>query len=98
MEFSSILFEMALVKLTANLQKYFPKREIEVEAGNLRELLRKMDEIEPRFSHYIVDDQSHVRRHVNIFIDGRLLEDKTRLDTAIDGRATVHIMQALSGG
>lgn len=88
---------MVQVKLTANLQKYFPKQELEVEAGNLRELLRKMDEIQPGFSAYIIDEHG-VRRHVNVFIDGRLIIDKNRLDHSLKEGSTVHIMQALSGG
>lgn len=89
---------MVQVKLTANLQKYFPKQELEVEAGNLRDLLRKMDDIQSGFSHYVIDEQNRIRKHVNVFINGRLIIDKNRLDHSFDKGSTIHIMQALSGG
>lgn len=88
---------MAKVTLTANLQKYFPVRELELEASSVIELLRKMDERRPQFSHYILEDDSRVRKHVNIFVDGDLL-DKANLKQRLEKSSHVHIMQALSGG
>lgn len=88
---------MIKVILTANLQKYFPKRQLELQAQTVLDLLQKMDQIEPRFSSYILEDDNSVRRHVNIFIDGNLLP-KNQTNQTLKSGQTVHIMQALSGG
>lgn len=89
---------MVKVVLTANLQKYFPESKFETEANSLKDLLRKMDERRPLFSTYIIEDNGSIRKHVNIFIDGEVLSDKSHTDVQLKSGSQVHIMQALSGG
>jgi sulfur-carrier protein len=88
---------MIKIILTANLQKYFPQNQLELSANSVFELLQKMDQIQPRFSSYILEDDHSVRKHVNIFIDGKLLP-KNQTQQSLKPGQTVHIMQALSGG
>lgn len=88
---------MVKVQLTANLQKYYPQPQFEMESHSLLELLQKMDEVRPHFSSYVLEDNKHVRKHVNIFINGELLP-KNKTDRSLKNGDTVHIMQALSGG
>jgi sulfur-carrier protein len=85
------------VVLTTNLQKYYPEREFQTSARTVREVLAKMDEVRPRFTSYILEDDSTVRRHVNLFLNGQLLP-KNELNRAVKSGDTLHIMQALSGG
>lgn len=85
------------VQLTANLQKYYPKARFQTQAKDVLDLLRQMDAVEPRFSHYILEDDGKVRKHVNIFIDGELLP-KSDTRRPLQPTCKVHIMQALSGG
>ena len=89
---------MIRVVLTSNLQKYYPERDFEIEAHNLLDLLVKMDKTRPLFSAYIIEDDKAVRRHVNIFVNGVVLKDKSRLTDTLKDGTTIHIMQALSGG
>lgn len=88
---------MIKVHLTANLQKYYPVNQFEVEAKTVMDLLQKMDQVQKLFSTYILDDDKSVRKHVNIFINGELLPKKETTRALKDG-STIHIMQALSGG
>ncbi|MGE0633873.1 MAG: MoaD/ThiS family protein [Pseudobdellovibrionaceae bacterium] len=88
---------MVKVQLTANLQKYYPQAQFEMDANSVLDLLSKMDLVQKQFSTYILEDDKSVRKHVNIFIDGKLLP-KTETKTALKNGSTVHIMQALSGG
>ena len=64
---------MVKVHLTSNLQKYFPKSKLEIDADTILDVLQKMNQIAPRFSSYILEDDNSIRKHVNIFIDGELL-------------------------
>ena len=88
---------MVKVSLTANLQKYFPKRDVDIDAETVLDLLHKMDELRPQFSHYILEDDARIRKHVNIFVDGELL-GKSDIRQKLKNGTRVHIMQALSGG
>ncbi len=88
---------MVKVVLTANLQKYYPEREFQIEARSVREVLEKMDQTRPLFSRYVLEDDATVRRHVNLFLNGQLLP-KDQVRTAVKNGDILHIMQALSGG
>jgi sulfur carrier protein ThiS len=39
-----------------------------------------------------------VRHHVAIFVDGRSIRRKDRLDDPLGADAEIHVLQALSGG
>lgn len=73
---------MAHVVLTANLKQYFPKDQIEVEANTILEVIQKMEELLPHFQSYILEDGLSVRKHVNIFLNGSLI-DKSKTDTTL---------------
>lgn len=86
------------VRLTANLQRYYPTPVFEIEAASVAEILKKMDEVRPHFSHYILEDNGAIRKHVNIFVDGEVVRDKSTAQIVLQPGSEVHIMQALSGG
>lgn len=88
---------MIKVVLTANLQKYYPKREFTIEASDLSQLLQKMDQERAGFSAYVLEDNRQIRKHVNFFVNGTMIE-KDKIKTPLKSGDTVHIMQALSGG
>jgi hypothetical protein len=46
----------------------------------------------------VLDDQSALRRHMTIFVDGQMIRDRARLADAVGERSTIHVFQALSGG
>lgn len=88
---------MIKVFLTANLQKYYPVSQFEADAGSLSQLLAIMDAERPQFSSYIVEESGTVRKHVNVFVNGKLIP-KMAAGREIPPGSEVHIMQALSGG
>lgn len=85
-------FDMVQVKLAAGLKKMFPAHESDVDAANLRDLLRRLDEIQDGFSSRIVDEQGRIRPEMNVFINGRLVIDKHRLDHFFEDGSTIHFM------
>jgi molybdopterin synthase sulfur carrier subunit len=46
----------------------------------------------------VLDDQAALRRHMTIFVDGRMIRDRTRLADAVTDTSTIYVFQALSGG
>lgn len=90
---------MAHVQFTRHLSLHFPAlRDMDVEAATLAEVVARLDEIHPGLAGYLTDDRGGLRRHVNIFINDRLLEDRAALRDRVTGEDSVFIMQALSGG
>jgi sulfur carrier protein ThiS len=90
---------MARLVFTANLLPYTRGlREIEVRGARVSDLLGNLDAALPGIRHYLVDDQGSLRRHVNVFVDGRPVADRARLADRIEERSVVHLLQALSGG
>jgi molybdopterin synthase sulfur carrier subunit len=47
---------------------------------------------------YVLDDAGAVRKHVALFVDGDLIDDRTTLTDPVGDHSTIHVFQALSGG
>lgn len=91
---------MQIIKFTQALKRFYPELgEIEMEAANLTEMLDALEVQFKGIKNYIVDDQGVLRQHVNIFVNGKMLEDRDGLSDSIsDEDCEIFIMQALSGG
>jgi hypothetical protein len=46
----------------------------------------------------VLDDQSALRKHMNIFVDGNRVKDRIRLSDPVPDNGEVYVIQALSGG
>lgn len=64
----------------------------------LPEVFKEIESIYPGLQSYVLDEQGSLRRHVNIFIDGRMISDRNNLSDVINAGSEIYIMQALSGG
>jgi len=89
---------MARVVFTSNLQRHLRCPETTVSAGTLRAVLVQVFDAHPQARGYVLDEQGHLRKHVTIFIDGRRVRDRERLDEAVGESSEVYVMQALTGG
>jgi len=90
---------MPRVILTTNLRRYTGGvTETEAAGERVGDLLHDLDRRIPGIRHYLVTDQGILRQHVNIFVDEELVADRVGLTDAVAPGATVHILQALSGG
>ena len=90
---------MPTIKFTYALKRFYPGlKEVIVAADTVADIVRKLDEIYPRMSTYIVDERGALRKHVNIFIGNTIIEDKVSLADKVREDDEVYIMQALSGG
>lgn len=90
---------MPTVKFTYALKRFYPNlKDLSVSETSLPEILRKVEGAHPGIQDYIVDERGALRKHVNIFIDGELIEDRETLSDKLSEYSEVYIMQALSGG
>ena len=89
---------MALIRFTENLQRHIHCPDCQVAGTTLGEALNHVFEQHPRLRSYILDDQGRLRKHIAVFVDGRMLKDKTQRDLPINSDTTIDVIQALSGG
>lgn len=90
---------MPTVKFTYALKRFFPQlKDTTAKGHTLSNVLAEIDKAYPGIRSYVLDEQGQLRKHVNIFIDGNLLKDRTLLSDAFGENSEIYIMQALSGG
>jgi sulfur-carrier protein len=89
---------MAKVIFTPNIQRHIVCPDAQVAGHTVREVLEKVFDGNPQARAYVLDDQSGLRKHMTIFVDGRMIRDRARLADEVDESSTVYVFQALSGG
>jgi sulfur-carrier protein len=89
---------MATVVFTQNIQRHVVCPDAEVEGSTVRQVLEKVFADNPQARSYVLDDQAALRRHITIFVDGRMIGDRARLSDAVGRTSKVYVFQALSGG
>jgi molybdopterin synthase sulfur carrier subunit len=85
-----------LVRLPVLFTALFPTadRTLELSVGSVRELIETLDMRWPGMRDRICDSSPAIRRHINIFVEGR----RATLDTRLPPGADVFIITAISGG
>jgi len=89
---------MALVRFTDNIQRHVECPSCDVDGGSVREVLDAFFADRPRARAYVLDDQGALRRHMVVFVNGRIVGDRAALSDPVPADAEVDVMQALSGG
>jgi hypothetical protein len=89
------------VVFTSNLLRHVDCPPRDVEGGTVRAVLDAALAGNPRLRGYLLDEQDRLRRHIAVFVDGRLIRDgsgRDTLDEAVEPESEIYVMQALSGG
>jgi len=89
---------MAHIIFTQQLRRFTEAPEVDVKADTVRVALEAAFALHPRLRGYVLDDQSHLRANVVVFIDGKRCRDRKALADPLTPDSRVHVMQALSGG
>ena len=89
---------MARVIFTANLRRHVDCSETVAEGESVREVLDGVFASQQRLRGYVLDDQSALRRHMGVIIDGVSLRDRQGLSDPVRPDSTIYVLQALSGG
>lgn len=87
---------MATVLLPRSLVALFPglDRRQEVEGATVGEVLDALEARTPGLRDRLVEEGPRLRRHINVFVDGRPAD----LETPVPSGGTVHVIPAVSGG
>ncbi len=86
---------MAVVRLRAPLSELTGgRRELRLEGSTVREVLCALEREHPAIAGWILDEQTSIREHVNVFVNG----EKSREETALDADDRIHVIPSISGG
>jgi sulfur-carrier protein len=80
------------------MQRHVKCPPVDVSGHTVREALDAAFAVHLGARSYVLDDQAHVRRHISIFLDGRMVRDRTNLSEAVLPNSEILIVPALSGG
>ena len=86
---------MAVVHLRQPLRRLAGDRpEHELEGSTVGDLLRALERAHPATDGWILDERGHLRRHINVFING----ERAAEDAPVGDRDRVDVLPAISGG
>lgn len=89
---------MPLVEYAPALTRHVACPPQDVHAATLREALAKSFDAAPGMRPYVLDEQGSVRKHVAVFVNGRMVTDRVNLDVPLAAADKVMVIQALTGG
>ena len=89
---------MATVRFTANIQRHVSCPTRQVAGATLGEVLDRYFQDNEQARGYVLDDQSALRRHITIFVDGQTIRDRAHLADPVHESSRIYVFQALSGG
>lgn len=89
---------MPRVVFTPNIQRHVACPEMVVPGATVREVLDVVFAENPQARGYVLDDQAGLRRHMTVFVDGRVIADRVKLSDTVAESSTIYVFQALSGG
>ena len=89
---------MPRVEFTPNLQRHVACPPRAVAGATVREVLDAAFADNDRARSYVLDEHGALRKHMIVFINGAMIQDRERLSDPVPPTGEVYIMQALSGG
>lgn len=89
---------MPRVVFTENMQRHVECPPRDVAGATVRAALDAVFTANQRARGYVLDEHGAVRKHMIIFVNGRMIRDRVTLTDPVPADATIYVMQALSGG
>ncbi|HYP81658.1 MAG TPA: hypothetical protein VEQ17_15310 [Steroidobacteraceae bacterium] len=83
------------VTIPSPLLSYTGRREVQAQGTTLSAVLADLDRQYPGIRFRMVDEQDRIRTHMRVFLDS---DELRGLESPLPSTATLHIVQALSGG
>ncbi len=86
---------MATVRVREPLKKLAGgESEHAIDGATVAELLSEFERTYPAMSGWMLDERGHIRRHVNVFVNGERGEEST----AVGPDDRIDVLPAISGG
>jgi hypothetical protein len=89
---------MPHVTFGSAIQRHVQVPPLDVRGSTVRAALDEVFVLHPRVKSYVLDDQSALRKHMHIFVDGVAIGDRRTLNVAVTPTSHIFVVQALSGG
>ena len=89
---------MPTVLFTRTLERFLPAPSTAVEGSTVGAALAAVFASRPALRGYVLDDQGALRRHLAVYVNGRLVTDRTGLTDPVGPHDEIYVFQALSGG
>ncbi len=89
---------MPVIRFTSHLTRHRPAPMIVAEGASVAEVLAAGMAGDDLLQSYLLDEQGRLRKHVTIYVDGVVIQDRLRLSDAVGPRSEIYVLQALSGG
>ena len=89
---------MVQVVFTPNLQRHVSCPPAAADAKSVRQALDLVFASNPQLRSYVVDEQGRLRKHVNVYVNDRMVNDRVALSDAVAASDEIFVFQALSGG
>lgn len=89
---------MTTVAFTSNLLRHLKTPTVQAEGVTVRQVLEGYFQVYPQVRGYILDDLGTLRKHVAIFLNRELIDDRIKLSDPTQENDTIYVVQALSGG
>jgi len=89
---------MVQVVFTPNLQRHVSCPPSVADASSVRAALDLVFAVNPLLRSYVVDEQGRLRKHINVYVNDRMVNDRIALSDAVASSDEIFVFQALSGG
>jgi len=87
-----------MVSFTCALERFLPAPSDAVEGATVGAALAAVFASRPALRGYVLDDQGVLRRHVAVYVNGRVVNDRIGLSDPVGPGDEIYVFQALSGG
>ena len=87
------------VRIPTPLQKLTSQKgEVEINAGNIKELIQELEKNYPGIKDRICDESGKIRRFVNVYLNEEDIRCLKQEDTALKSGDEISIVPAIAGG
>lgn len=89
---------MVTVEFAPSLRRHVECAPQSVAPASLGAVLKAALQAAPGLTHYLLDDQGHVRKHVAVFVNQTMISSRENLSQPLNDGDRVLVIQALTGG
>ncbi len=90
---------MTTVRIPSPLRRYTKSQsKVEASGGNIGEVIESLEAQFPGIKTRLCDDNSQIKRYVNVFVNGEEIRTLQGIDTPVEERDEVSIVPAMAGG